>query len=173
MDMIGNALLMERAAELYCKIFQEEPWKEKFRPSQALKIMQEQFKRPKAMALAALEGNEVVGFAWMYQLLETDLKEGSRFSPRLKFLFEGQKNVFYFQEVGIKKELRRQGIGEKLTRELLRREKEKGADVVVLSTNPKAKPIISMFSKIGFQNTGIVRPPKELGRTYWVLELRK
>lgn len=167
-----NSQIMEGVAEAYCEIFREEPWNEEFKPKRVMEIMREQFKRPGAISLAALRNNEVIGFAWMYDIFKDDLKEGTRYSPELRFLFENQKRVFYLQEIGVKKEMRQQGIGEALTRELLLRGKKNGANVVVLSTNGKARSIVSLIFKIGFQNSKIVRPPKELGRTYWILELR-
>ena len=163
--------LMEKAAKLFIEIFQEEPWREKFKLTQVMKIMKEQFNKSEDVALAVLKDSEVIGFAWMYEILENDLEKNTRYSPELNFLFKEQKRVFYFQEIGIKRELRRQGIGEKLIREVLRVGKEKGANIVVLSTNTRAESAVSMFCKIGFQNSGIIRPPRELGRTYWTLKL--
>ena len=162
---------MEEVPEPYCEIFGEEPWNEELEPKEVIETMREQLERPGAIALAALKDKKVVGFIWMYEIFKNDLREGTRYSPKLRFLFENQKRVFYLQEIGVIKEMRQQGIGERLTRELLRREKENGADVVVLSTNGKAGSMILLISKIGFQNSGIVRPPEELGRTYWILEL--
>jgi len=163
--------IMKEAAKLFIEIFQEEPWREKFKLTQVMKIMKEQFNKSKDVALAVLKDNKVIGFAWMYEILESDLEKNTRYSPELNFLFKKQKRVFYFQEIGVKKELRKQGIGVKLIREVLRIGKEKGANIVVLSTNTRAQSAVLMFSKIGFQNSGIIRPPKELGRTYWILEL--
>jgi len=160
---------MEEIAKLYCNIFQEPSWKESFVPEQVMETMREQFNKPEAIALTALEDGEMIGFSWMYEIFQNDLKKGTRYSPKLEFLFNGQKRVFYFQEIGIKKELRGQNNGEKLVRELLKRGREEGADIVVLSTNSDAKSIISLVFKIGFRNSGIIRPPEELGRTYWFL----
>ncbi len=137
-----------------------------------MKNMREQFERPGVIALAPLGNNEVIGFTWMYEIFKDDLEENTRYSPELRFLFENQKRVFYLQEMGVIKEMRQRGVGEKLTRELLKRGKENGANVVVLSTNGEAKSMILLISKIGFQSSKIVRPPEELERTYWVLELR-
>jgi len=166
-----DSWIMDGVPEPYCEIFREEPWKEELEPKEVIETMREQLERPGAIALAAIKDKKVVGFIWMYEIFKSDLKEGTRYSPKLKFLFENQKRVLYLQEMGVIKEMRQQGIGEKLARELLRRGKQNGAKVVVLSTNGKAKSMISLISKIGFQNSGIVRPPKELGRTYWVFEL--
>ncbi len=166
-----NSRIMEEVPEPYCEIFGEEPWNEEFEFEEVMEIIREQFKKPGAIALAALKNNKVIGFTWMYEIFKDDLKEGTRYSPELEFLFENQKRVFYLQEIGVKKEMRRQGIGEALTRELLLRGRKNGANIVVLSTNGKARSIVLLISKIGFQNSKIVRPPKELERTYWIFEL--
>jgi len=170
-EMRSNAQPMKEVAELFCEVFSEGPWKEDLTPEQVMISMKEQFNKPNIIVLACLKDRKVVGFTWMYEIFESDLREGTRYSPELKFLFAGQRKVFYLQEVGTKKEVRGQGIGERLTRELLKKGKEKRANVVVLSTNSKAIPAISLFSKIGFQNSGVIRPPRELGRTYWILKL--
>ncbi len=165
--------LLGPVAELYCEIFQEEPWGESLKPLEIVRGMDKQFNMPKATAFVAVEGrNRVVGFAWMHQIFGKDLKSDTRYSPELKFLFGGGENVFYLRETGVKKDMRGQGIGIELIRQLLNKGKEKGADVVVLSTNSKATAMVRTISKIGFVNTGIVRPPENLHRTYWVLELR-
>lgn len=167
--MKGKIGLIKKVAKLYSEIFREEPWNENFTPEEVMDIMIEQLNKPQAVALVALENKEVIGFTWMYEILLSDLREDTRHSPELKFLFEQGKRVFYFQEVGIRKTCRRKGHGEKLAEEILRKARTLGMDIAVLSTNQGARPALSMFSKIGFVNSGIVRPPKELGRTYWIL----
>ena len=170
-ELEGRARLMEEAAELYSQIFREEPWNENIASAEVMAIMTEQFCKPQAVALIALKDGKVVGFTWAYEIYPSDLQEGTRYSPELKFLFRSGQRVCYFQEVGVKREFRKQGLGERLTRELLERVQNLGANVVVLSTNREALAALQMFSKIGFRDSGIARPPKELGRTYWILEL--
>jgi len=176
-EIKGRSALRREVAELYAEIFKEKPWSENFRPEEVMMLMAEQFDGPRpVITLASIDYSlkhrrKVVGFTWMYEIFEHDLKKGTRFSPELEFLFKGQKKVFYFQEVGTRKEYRRRGIGEKLARKLLKKGKRKGASFVVLSTNTKAMAARSMFSKVGFKDSGIVRPPEKLGRTYWILDL--
>ena len=165
--------IMEEVVKLYRKIFQDPPWKEEFTLEEVLTAIKEQFSMPNPIALSVFKNNKVIGFAWMYQIFKSDLEEGTRYSPRLNFLFDGQKKIFYLQEIGIEKEMRGQGVGKKLIEELLQRAKNKGADIIVLSTNHNAKPIVSLISKVGFQNSGIIRPPKKLERTYWILDFKK
>ena len=172
-EIRGNNKIMEEVAKLYCEIFSDSPWNENYILSEVLQTMDEHFKKPNAITLAALEDGKLIGFTWMYEIFKSDLREGTRFSPELHFLFNGIMRIFYLQELGIKKDLRRKGNGERLTQKLLNTGKENGANFVVLSTNPAAMAMISLISRIGFQNSGIVRPPKDLGRTYWFLELKK
>lgn len=174
-DLIRNPHLWEEVADLYVEIFKEEPWDEDYTREDVMKLMTRLLSgRGAVEAFAGVVGvkrRKAVSFTWMYEIFKDDLKEGTRFSPELDFLFKDQKKVFYFQEVGTKKEYRRRGIGEKLARKLLKKGTKKGAGFVVLSTNTKAMAAKSMFSKVGFKDSGIVRQPKELGRTYWILEL--
>lgn len=167
----GKIWLMEKVARLYTEIFREEPWNENLNPAEIMAIMIEQFNKPRAVALVVLQNGEVIGFAWMYEIVPSDLEEGTRYSPELKFLFRPGQRVFYFQEVGVKREFRGQGIGEQLAREALEKGKTLGMRIAVLSTSREAAPALRMFSRLGFKDSGIVRPPEELGRTYWVLEL--
>jgi len=169
-DLRTETGLQKDVAKLYCEIFREEPWKEDNNPAQVMEVMGKQFNRPNAIALAGLIEDVVVAFVWMYEILESDLKGGTRYSPELSFLFNGQGRVFYFQEIGVKRGLRRQGIGERLMGKILEQGKEKGANVIVLSTC-RAKSARSLFAKIGFEDSGIVRPPEDLGRTYWICRL--
>ncbi len=178
-DMKGKPKLRREAAELYAEIFKEKPWSENFRPEEVMIRMGEQCDgiSPSIMLASVKYGfkrRKVVGFSWLYEIFQDDLKEGTRYSPELKFLFGGKKRVFYFQEVGTKKEYRRKGIGEKVIRKILKKAKRAGANSIVLSTNSNAKAARALFSKVGFKDSGIVRPattPKELDRTYWILEL--
>lgn len=175
-DMKSKPRLMRKVAELYAEIFKEKPWSESFKSEEVMMLMGKQFNGPRlAITLVAvkyrLKRRRVVGFTWMYEIFKSDLHKGTRFSPELGFLFEGQKRVFYLQEVGVRKSCRKKGIGEKLIRKLLKKGKKIGASFVVLSTNTKATAAKTMFSKVGFRDSGIVRQPEKLGRTYWILEL--
>jgi ribosomal protein S18 acetylase RimI-like enzyme len=170
-DLRRSKYLWEAVANLYCQVFREHPWREDLSPEQALETMSQQFRRPNAIALALSKGRETIGFTWAYEIIKGNLRQGTRFSPELAFLFDDSQRVFYLQELGVREDSRRQGHGEELVRVLLRRVKERGADVVVLSTNCKATAIVRLIEKLGFENTFMVRPPIYLGRTYWTLYL--
>lgn len=172
-DMKKKPRLRREVAELYSEIFREKPWKENFQPKEVMILMGEQLDGPRPeIALAAVEKRKVIGFTWMYEIFKDDLQEGTRYSPDLGSLFERGKKVFYLQEVGVEKESRRRGIGEKLIQKLLKKGKKQGANFIVLSTNSKAESAKALFSKVGFKDSGIVRPPENLGRTYWILKLK-
>jgi len=175
-DMKGRAGLRKETAGLYSDIFKEKPWRENFKPEEVMILMGQQCDGPRpAIMLAGIEcglrNRKVVAFSWMYEIFEKDLEEGTRYSPRLKFLFEKRKRVFYFQEIGTKKEHRRKGIGERVIKRVLKKGRKIGASFVVLSTNSQARAARALFSKVGFKDSGIVRPPEKLKRTYWILEL--
>ena len=172
-DMKKRPRLRREVAELYSEIFKEKPWSENFRPEEVMILMGKQLDGPRPeIALAAIKKRKVIGFTWMYEIFNDDLQEGTRYSPDLGFLFKRGKKVFYLQEVGVEKESRNQGIGEKLIQELLKKGKKQGASFIVLSTNSKAESAKALFIKVGFEDSGIVRPPENLGRTYWILELK-
>lgn len=172
-DMKKKPRLRREVAELYSEIFREKPWKENFQPKEVMILMGEQLDGPRPeIALAAVEKRKVIGFTWMYEIFKDDLQEGTRYSPDLGSLFERGKKVFYLQEVGVEKESRRRGIGEKLIQKLLKKGKKQGANFIVLSTNSKAESAKVLFLKVGFEDSGIVRPPENLGRTYWILKLK-
>lgn len=169
--------LRDEVAKVYAEIFREEPWTENIHPNEVIRAMIEQFFRPgKVIALAGilvgLKPPKVVSFGWMYEIFKSDLKEGTRFSPALNVLFSGGKKIFYLQEIAVEKEHRKKGIGERLIKKLLKKAKKNGGDIIILSTNYKAKAAKGLFSKVGFKNSGIIRPPAELGRTYWTLDLK-
>lgn len=170
-ELIGNRNLIEKTAALYCQVFGEEPWYDDFIPEEVMAVMEVQFNYPNAIAFVAVEEGEMVGFIWLYEFFQNDLKEGTRFSPQLEFLFKGGRRVFYFQEIGVKKECRRQGIGKKLGEVVLTKVREIGVSSVVLSTHCNAEAARGLFFHLGFRNSGIVRPPKELSRTYWILDV--
>ncbi len=169
---LRNVELLGKVIRLYCEIFRETPWDETLKTSEVTRVVDKQFNKPNATAFVATENSQVVGFTWMYQIFLEDLKLNTRHPPELKFLFDEKKKVFYLQEIGVKKGMRQKGIGTELIQQLLTRGKEKGADVVVLSTNSGATAMVKTISKIGFVNTEIVRPPENLHRTYWTLKLK-
>lgn len=177
-DIKGKPRLRKEVAELYSEIFSEKPWSENFRPEEVMMLMSEQFDGSRQVITLAsikygLRRRKVVGFSWMYEIFKNDLKEGTRYAPALEFLFKGNKKVFYLQEIATKKEYRRRGIGERVIKKLLGKGKKSGANFVVLSTNTEAEAAKKLFSKTGFKNSGIVRPPSELNRTYWILGLQE
>jgi len=158
---------------LYCEIFSEKPWSENHQPEEVEKYIEEHFKKENAIFFSALNEAKVVGFIWGYEIKMTDLGRSSRFSPKLATFFPKNGKVFYLQEIGVKREYRCQGIGKSLMEKILSKMKEMGAKVVILSTNFNAKPAVFLFSKFGFENTGIIRPPQSLFRTYWILDFEK
>lgn len=172
-----NSRTMEGIAVLYCRVFSEDPWREANKPAYVLKTMNEQFEKPNAIALAVIDiekEDKPVAFGWAYELFESDLGTEQRHSSNLRIFFEEEeqtKRIFYLQELGVDPTLWHKGIGENFLRNLLARIKVEGADLVILSTNCNAETMIALIKKIGFQNTGISRPPETLGRTYWKLVL--
>lgn len=162
---------MEEVANLVSEIHCEQIGRTQLTPQQARELMFEHFERSGAIALAALEKGKVIGFAWMHEIFESELGIGEgKFSLELKPLFKERKRVFYIRDIGVKKELRGQGIGEKLLRELLEKGKKKGATTVVLSTYPDEKnPAFRLYLRIGF-NPLSVQPPKESRKFYMACE---
>ena len=163
--------LIQGVIELYIGIFKEKPWEENLILEEVLETFNEEFGRPKFCGIALVDQEEVIGFVWMYEVFKGDLQEGTRFSPELISLFEPGHRIFYLQQLGVKAIKRRQGIGEKLTRKILEEAKNHGGYTVILSTNQEAAAAKELFSKVGFKNLGITRPPSALNRTYWACNL--
>lgn len=163
--------LMGAVAELYAEIFREVPWNEHdLTLEKVMMIMSEHFKRPGLVARAVLNSEgQPVGFCWLFELFQNELKLDSHPSARLAYLFRKGKKVAYVKEAGVKIGFRRSGVGERVVQEVLAKARENGANFAMLSTHKEAHAAKALFEKVGFQNSGIVRPPEELGRTYWLL----
>ena len=175
-DLREGKELQRGVAEVYCEVFAGDPWRETNRVDQVMADMEEHFAKPKAVALALVaKDSRPVGFTWAYQLLRNGLAEGTRHPPTLDPLFEGtngDRTVFYLQEIGVHPKQQGQGLGRRLSLSLLDGVKARGAELVVLSTRPDAESMVRLISSLGFRNLGIVRPPEELGRTFWTLDLK-
>lgn len=168
-----SSRIKEEVAAVFCEVFCEKPWSDDPEPGEAMKDLNRQFKKPNALTLAAKRKGKVIGFAWMYELFKDDLGKEERHSLRLKQFFEGNKRIFYLQQLGVKKDFRRNGTGKHLVKKIIQKARARKGDTLILSTCIKAGAMISLLKKMGFQDTGIMRPPQKLERTYWTFQLKE
>lgn len=88
---------------------------------------------PLAVFIAALNGEEVVGYAGIYHILT-----------------EGQ-----LMNIAVKEEYRRCGIAEKMFVFLLGYAKENDIELITLEVRKENTPAVSFYEKIGFEKVGI------------------
>lgn len=73
--------------------------------------------KPGSRCLVARDGDDLVGFAWGYQLAVNDELDGKLEAPGLASLLPSG-TFFYCDETGVIKSYRNQGVGTKLARSL-------------------------------------------------------
>lgn len=96
------------------------PWSEK--------SFEEAIMKPDALYLTALDGEEVLGYCGAYVILdEADINQ-----------------------VAVKEVSRRQGIGKKLLKELLRRLEERGVKAVTLEVRKSNQAALALYESLGF-----------------------
>ncbi len=157
-------------ARLYCAVWREEPWNEDFwTPKGVLNDMAEAMSRPGFAGFIAVEGEEVRGFTWGYQVNRIEIRRIAG-SDALGSLFDDSQSAgFYLAELGVSSKTRGQGIARKLSQKLI--SSVRGADFIVLRTDEKARPARALYESLGFDEQKSVRDRDHPGRTYWVLRL--
>lgn len=95
------------------------------------------------IALVAENSKGLVGFAWGYKL---SLKK----IPLLKGMGYGS-NTNYLDDIAVKKDARRMGMGSELMRAYLEQARKQGMKCVVLRTDWRNKASMTLFKKSGFR----------------------
>ena len=92
------------------------------------KAFEEAIGKPDALYLAALEGDEILGYCGAYVILdEADINQ-----------------------VAVKASFRRQGIGKKLLEELLRQLEAQGIKAVTLEVRKSNRAAVALYESFGF-----------------------
>ncbi len=159
----------QATAKLYCQIWKEPPWNEDFwDPNEVVKDIQKQITKLNAIFLIAINGaSEVLSFTWGYQVNINELSKISGVETEIWQKIVGNSNVFYIDEFGTQKKHRKQGIGTKLAKELLKQLSKTDMDLVTLRTDKSAVPARTVYSQLGFKEIGI-QDAKYKNRTYWL-----
>jgi len=168
---IENEEFLRKCAELYCEIWKEPPWNENFWTAEGvIEDIRKQIKRLNAIGFLALQGGNVIGFTWGYEVDKEDLREISGVEA-LGILFEKGGRVFYIDELGVSSLFRRRRIGEHLSRILITTVQNScGIRCFILRTEIKAVAARNLYAKLGFRELSI-RDAEHSQRTYWVLDL--
>jgi aminoglycoside 3-N-acetyltransferase I len=87
------------------------------------------------IALAALDGESVIGGLAAYQLLK----------------FEQERSEIYIYDLAVASEHRRKGVATALITELKRIAAERGAYIIYVQADPPDKPAVSLYAKLGIQ----------------------
>lgn len=165
---LSNGLLIERCAELYCSIWKEPPWNEDFwRPKEVEQTMLKELEKDEAVAIFGIaETFDVYGFTWGYKV---DIEAMGIIAghDELDKRFAPDSKVFYLDELGVRYDQRRHGVGEFISRLLLREIAEKRFTSVILRTDVRAVPARNLYGKLGFLELSILDKTYS-DRSYWI-----
>jgi ribosomal protein S18 acetylase RimI-like enzyme len=184
-------------AKLYCQIWREPPWNEEFwKVEGVIEDIRKEMQRPCAEAFLATvlrplynyermdlcgadtgpypsdeERTVVVGFTWGYRVIKNDLQQISG-TDALDFLFEDvNTGVFYIDELGVNADLRKHGIGDNLSKQLLLAAQKHGCKHITLRTHVEQRAARALYSNLGFIELP-VRDSKYPERSYWLKACR-
>ncbi|MFC1618128.1 GNAT family N-acetyltransferase [Patescibacteria group bacterium] len=154
--------LIDQISELYCQIWREPPWNEDFwKPIEVRATIEQVLDQPSSVMNVKLCGSDVAGFTWGYRT--------SR-NPVLDHLKLSGQSIFYLAELGVNKNYRRQGIGQELSRYLIKQAQAQGESKIVLRTDLQAQSARRLYQSLGFQELSFF-DPQHANRTYWLLRL--
>ncbi|MDD3006716.1 MAG: GNAT family N-acetyltransferase [Candidatus Pacebacteria bacterium] len=157
-------------ADVYCKIFAEPPWNENWAASKVLQDMMDQAAMPGFCGLFAREEDKIIGFTWGYLVSKIEMQEIAG-NTELDFIFDGCKQVFYGDELGVSAPFRGKEYGRQLCQGLIDQvKKDNRTSAFVLRTDTMAQTARSLYHHLGFIDLHI-RDNVYENRTYWRLLL--
>jgi len=174
----SEEIYIQEIADLYCKIWREPPWNEEFWTNEGVaEDIKNQMKKVGSCLLIVQDTKDwrVIGFSWGYEVNATDLSKISGI-PESKWKEAiGEETAFYIDELGVDKNYRRQGVGERLTGELLGEtvndlnslKRGDNPGYAILRTDVGALAARNLYKKLGFQELNLV-DAKYSTRTYWL-----
>ncbi len=159
--------LIGKTAELYCQIWKESPWNENFwKKNSVVEDILSQMHKRSALFLAAVSGEEVVGFTWGYEMEKEEMRSVSG-SGILDCIFSKNPSCFYIDELATASGFRDKGIGKRLALFLLGEARAAGQKSFVLRTDVRAYAARKLYADAGFRDLGL-RDVNYLDRTYWL-----
>lgn len=139
--------------KLYKEVWKEPPWNEYFwTDKMANEDIDYALKQKDFISKLAVNTNIVKGFTWGY------------FLPKEKFQFLNLDEAVYIDELAVKKELRKIGIGTRLTEMLINDARKLGYDTITLRTDINGGAY-KFYLDLGFVDIKI-KDPKYSQRTY-------
>lgn len=155
---------LRKIAELYCQIWKESPWYEDFwKPEEVMADIKKELLKGASKGFIATKDGEVVGFTWGYEVTKEDLREISK-SNLLDYLFDVEGTYFYVDELGVDIAFRGRGLGELLSRSLI---KDLQLTCLLTRTDIKAQKARALYENLGFSDLR-VKDTEHPNRTYWL-----
>ncbi len=162
---------LSRTAELYCQIWQEPPWNENFWTREGVMCdIQGELIKENAFGYVAVNHSQVASFTWGYQVSKERMAEICG-SNQLDMFFTNHSKVFYIDELGTDKALRKHRLGRELSWRLLSTIESEGFSLALLRTDIQAFAARALYSKLGFKELSVL-DEKHQDRSYWVLDLK-
>ena len=161
--------VIRECAETYCGIWKEPPWCEDFWVPEEVELdIVKQLSKKGSQSVMFLNGSGVDGFTWGYEVTHSEMEEisGGACFPNDLFI----KPAFYIDELAVVKEKRGHGIGEELTRHLIRIAKNAGIRTLFLRTDKSAIPARKIYTHLGFLELEVY-DRNHPTRNYWVIHI--
>lgn len=139
---------------IYQQAFAEPPWNETWKGEEVLEDIRYAFAQQNTIALIAKLNSETIGFTWGYRL------------PKEKFPFlDGiDEKSIYGDEMAVKKEYRREGVGTKLLKEMWKLSKQMGMKEWVCRTDNNSL-VYPLLIELGAKDL-LILDPEYPSRTY-------
>ncbi|MBB6096150.1 aminoglycoside 3-N-acetyltransferase I [Povalibacter uvarum] len=128
-----DSALLERMLALFAEAFSDPVAYNSARPSK--EYLQRLLRRDHFIALAAINGSEVVGAIAAYELQK----------------FEQERSEIYIYDLAVAEPFRRQGVATALIRELQRIGATRGAYVIFVQADYGDDPAIALYTKLGIR----------------------
>ena len=175
-DQAGR--LAGQLAALIHGVFRGPPWNEDDEMPRILFGLGTEMMRRNALLYVATAkcSGTIAGYIMGHEVLERSEDPRDRTlgeiagTHALDALFDGGKRVFYVDGLGVAPDFRRRHIAERLSLALIAELRRQGFDYRIGRTDVTARPVISLFAKLGFQELP-VSDAFHPTRTYWLLRL--
>ena len=163
--------VLESLANLYCRIWKEPPWNERFwSKEKVLTDLAFELTLPQAHCFVAMSNQgKIVGFTWGYAVSRSLMRTIAD-SHHLDYVFRPNCLVYYIDELGVAKAYRKRGIAKKLTQQLICAARKNGCNIITLRTDTQAEAARKLYEKLGFKESPI-KDKKYPTRTYWIKKI--
>ena len=140
---------LQELIKVYKSAFAEPPWNETWTSEEIIEDLEFAKSQKDPIVLVAEKDDGLTGFTWGYRL------------PLKKFPFligKVSDNVSYVDEISIRGNARRQGMGSLLVNGFQRIVNGQGIDEVVLRTDERNPASMALFKKLGYESFGVYDP---------------